>query len=380
MIVAGNHSSDFHGANLIHAIKKRRPDLHFFGVGGKELSAAGVNLLFNSGEGESERPLTILPDILSTPSIRRQLKKKLQSDHPCLLVLTEFCKTNVMLAEFARKMQIPVFYCMDPQSWTRRSGKSNALERLADRVGVVLPIEEQCYQKKRVLAHYIGCPFIDTIKKTMDKNAFCHRYEIDSDHKIVGLCPEGSKKEMSVLLPAFLEAAKRMQKKYQKHIVFLMFQKSGTSDDDFDANGLKDYRQDVDIRIICQNRYDMMAACDAAITTPGPVSLELAILNVPMVIVRQISPFIYYIQELFNKNEYISLVNLIADAPVVPELLQDQIDPGSIEVELAFLLFDEPTRQKLQEGLATVREKLGGPGAYENAAEFALELVEKKQD
>ncbi len=376
MIVAGETSSDLHGANLIHAIKKRRPDLFYYGVGGEKLSAAGVDLLVDIRENTSEERTNIISNVPKAHSVRRLLIKKLQDDRPCLLVLIESSKTDLMLATKARRIGIPMFYCINPQDWTRRSKNARHLEKLVDRIGVVLPFEEQYDQTRRLKARYIGCPFFDNIKVTMNKNDFCHRYEIDPDHKIVGLFPGNRNKEMSALLPTFLEAAKRMQKKYQKHIVFLVSPESNTSDDILNANGLDNYRRHVDIRIVRQNRYDMMAACDAVVTAPGPSSIELAILNVPMVIVHKISPLTYYFKLLLTKNKYMSLINRIADAPVVPELLQDQSDPGSIEVELAFLLFDEPTRYKLQDGLSTVRKKLGGPGAYENAAEFALELVE----
>lgn len=212
----------------------------------------------------------------------------------------------------------------------------------------------------------------------MDRETFCRSHDIDPDHKIVGILPGSRKKEISALLPTFLEAAKRMQQKYQKHIVFLISLASTITEEDLRENGLDTYRQFVDIRIIRQSRYDMMAACDAVVAASGTVTLELAILNVPMVVVYKVSPQTYYLGKLLVKSKYFSLVNLIVDAPVVPELLQDQGNPGSIEIELAFLLFDEHTRRKMQEGLLSVRQRLGGPGASEKAAGLAFAVMNKK--
>ena len=147
-------------------------------------------------------------------------------------------------------------------------------------------------------AQYVGHPLLDSVHVEMSRDAFCRRYEIDPDHKIVGILPGSRKKEISALLPTFLEAAKRMQQKYQKHIVFLISPASTITEDDLRENGLDAYQQFVDIRIIRQNRYDMMAACDAVVAASGTVTLELAILNTPMVVVYRVSPLTYLLGRL----------------------------------------------------------------------------------
>jgi lipid-A-disaccharide synthase len=344
-------------------------------MGGVELAAAGVELLCDARKlavvGVVE-VLAHLPDILAA---RRVLKKRMKMDRPRLLILIDFPDFNLMLAKKAKRLGIPIFYYISPQVWAWRSGRVKTIGRLVDRIGVILPFEEQFYRERGVEARYVGHPLLDSVKVEMNRDTFCERFEIDPDHKIVGLLPGSRKKEISALLPTFLEAAKRMQQKYQKHVVFLISLASTITEEDLQENGLEEYRRFVDIRIVRHNRYDMMASCDAVVAASGTVTLELALLNIPMVVVYKVSPQTYYLGRLLVKIQYFSLVNLIADAPVVPELLQDQGNPGSIEVELAFLLFDDYTRRKMQEGLALVRERLGRAGASEKAARLALEIM-----
>ncbi len=375
MIVAGEASGDLHGANLVKAMRRLQPDLDFCGIGGDELAAAGVDVLFDAHRLAVVGLVEVLAHLRDIIAARRILKKKIKKDRPCLLILIDFPGFNLRMARTAKKYGIPVFYYISPQVWAWHSSRVKTIARRVDRMCVILPFEEKFYNDRGVEAHYVGHPLLDSVKVEMTREDFCNRHKIDPEHMIVGLLPGSRKKEISALLPTFLEAAKRMQKKYQKHIVFLVSLAPSITEDELQANGLDAYRQAVDIRVVSRNRYDMMAACDAVVAASGTVTLELAILSVPMVVVYKISPLTYYLAKLLVKIAHFSLVNLIAEAPVVPELLQDQGNPGSIEVELAFLLFDEHTRQKMQDGLALVRQRLGGPGASDKAAALALEIM-----
>lgn len=380
MIVAGEASGDLHGANLVRAMHRLHPDLVFSGIGGMEMAAAGVELIYDAQKLAVVGAVEVLSHFKDIHAARKILKKKMRQEQPGLLVLIDYPGFNLRIAKTAKKLGIPVFYYISPQVWAWHSSRVKTIGTLAERIGVILPFEEQFYRERGVTANYVGNPLLDSVRVEMSRDSICSRYEIDPDHKVVGILPGSRKKEISALLPTFLEAAKRMQKKYQKHIVFLISLASTVTEEQLKENGLDAYRKCVDIRIVRQNRYDMMAACDAVMAASGTVTLELAILNVPMVVVYKISPMTYYLGRLLVKVKYISLVNLIADAPVVPELLQDQGNPGSIELELAFLLFDEHSRHKMQDGLALVRHRLGGPGASDKAALLAFEIINRKQE
>ena len=376
MIIAGEASGDLHGARLVQAMRRQEPGLTFCGMGSRELAAAGVELLFDASRiavvGLIE-VLTHIPDIFAAQKI---LKKRMQEDRPDLLILIDFPDFNLMLAKRAKKLGIPVFYYISPQVWAWRTGRVKTIGRLVDTIGVILPFEESFYRRRGVAARYVGHPLLDSVKVTTDRDSFCRRHGINPDHKLIGLLPGSRRKEISALLPDFLATAKLLQGKYDQEFVFLLPVAATVSDEDLRNNGLEAFSGQINLHLIRENRYDMMAACDAVVAASGTVTLELAILGVPMVVVYRVSPHTYYLGRLLVRHmQFFCLVNLIAERSVVPELLQDEVNPGKIEAELVRLLFDDMARREMQMALAEVHGKLGKPGASQRAAGLALKLL-----
>ncbi len=381
MIIAGEASGDLHGAHLVQAMRQKQPGLVFCGMGSREMAAAGVEMLFDAGKiavvGLAE-VFTHLPDILAALKI---IKQRIKDDPPALLILIDFPDFNLLLAKKAKKLGIPVFYYISPQVWAWRTGRVKTIGQLIDTMGVILPFEESFYRSRGVEAHYVGHPLLDSVKVTMDRASFCRKYGVNPEHKLVGLLPGSRKKEISALLPDLLAAAKRLVGKYEHEFIFLLPVASTISEQELWHNGLANYSELINIKLIHEDRYDMMAACDAVVAASGTVTLELAILGIPMLVVYRLSPQTYFFGKLLAKHmQFFSLVNLIAERSLVTELLQDEVSPGKIEAELARLLFDESYRQEMQAGLTEVLGKLGQPGASDQAAGLALTLLDKKQE
>ncbi|HDK43948.1 MAG TPA: lipid-A-disaccharide synthase, partial [Desulfobacteraceae bacterium] len=158
---------------------------------------------------------------------------------------------------------------------------------------------------------------------------------------------------------------------------FLLPRASTISPELLEENGVGRYRDSLDLRVIDEKRYDLMAACDAVVVASGTVTLELAILGVPTVVTYRFSPRTYHLGRLLIKLQWFSLVNLIAGRTVIPELLQAQVTPDNIARELRVLLEDREARATMLRGLAEVREKLGGPGASRRAARIALNIAKR---
>ncbi|GBE12948.1 lipid-A-disaccharide synthase [bacterium BMS3Abin13] len=377
MIVAGEASGDLHGAHLVQAMRELEPGLRFCGLGGRELKAAGVEILYDAARlavvGLTE-VISHLGDLLAA---RRILLKRMRERQPALLILIDFPDFNLLLAAKAKKLGIPVFYYISPQVWAWRSGRVRKIGRLADRIGVILPFEQEFYHRRGVQVDFVGHPLMDSVHATMSRDEFLAGRSIDPDKVVVGLLPGSRKKEIISLLPPFLAAARLLTERSGQNFVFLLPRASTISPELLEENGVGRYRDSLDLRVIDEKRYDLMAACDAVVVASGTVTLELAILGVPTVVTYRFSPRTYHLGRLLIKLQWFSLVNLIAGRTVIPELLQAQVTPDNIARELRVLLEDREARATMLRGLAEVREKLGGPGASRRAARIALNIAKR---
>lgn len=380
MIIAGEASGDLHGARLVQAMRRREPELAFCGMGARELAGAGVELLFDAGRIAVVGLVEVLTHITDIFCAMRILTRRMRETPPDLLILIDFPDFNLHLAHKAKKLGIPIFYYISPQVWAWRTGRVKTIGRLVDAMAVILPFEESFYRSRGVAAQYVGHPLLDSVRVTSNREKFCRRHGINPAHTLVGLLPGSRQREIASLLPDFLAAAKRLHGKYEQQFVFLLPVAATITEDDLWRNGLDIYTECIDIHLVHEDRYDMMAACDAVVAASGTVTLELAILGTPMVVVYRVSPHTYFIGRLLIRHmQFFSLVNLIAEHLVVPELLQEEVNPANIEAELTRLLFDEKAGREVRQGLTEVRLKLGDAGASTRAADVALKLLDRQR-
>jgi lipid-A-disaccharide synthase len=376
MVVAGEASGDLHGANLVRAMLLQDPSLHFCGMGGRELQQAGVELLYDAAKlavvGLTE-VLSHLGDILRA---RRILIDRMRKERPALLVLIDYPDFNLLLAAKAKKLGIPVFYYISPQIWAWRTSRVHTIKRLTDRVAVILPFEQEFYSRYGCTVDFVGHPLVDAVTPRMERAQFLARHRIDPHKKLIGLFPGSRKKEVAALLPDFLAAAELLADDKPEAYTFLIPQASTISRSVLEMNGLAEWNNRMDFRVIEENRYEMMAACDAVVAASGTVILELAILGIPTIATYRTSYHTYFLGKLLIRHlEYFSLVNLIAGRSIIPELLQDAVNPERIAHELTLLLKDELARNTLLAGLKEVQQRLGKPGASERAAAIALQVL-----
>lgn len=374
MIVAGEASGDIYGADLALEAAKLAPDLHFFGIGGLRMREAGVETLVDSGEMAVVGLVEVIKHFGVISAAFMKLKRILINDPPDLLILIDYPGFNLRLAKIARKAGVKVLYYISPQIWAWRQGRVKKIARLVDHMAVILPFEAPFYERAGVPVTFVGHPMLDLVNVVSDRSASALGFGLDPARKIVGLFPGSRRNEIERLLPVIIAAAGKLKERFPD-IQFVLPLASTLHAEDIipqlTAAGL-------DVTTTRDRIHNMIRACDAIISVSGTVTLEIALVGTPMVIIYKLSPLTYQLAKRLVKVPNIGLCNIVAGETVVRELIQDQATAEGIAGEIATILADPSYDATIRGKLGEVRSKLGLGGASVRVARLALELCNQR--
>lgn len=370
LIIAGETSGDHHGALLVRAMKRMRPDLFFCGIGGPEMRKAGVRIIVDAEKlsvvGITE-VLSRIPDVLAGAAA---VKRLIDAILPDLVILIDFPDFNLRMAEYAKKRGLRVLYYISPQIWAWRSGRIETIRKFVDHMAVILPFEEEYYEKRGVRATFVGHPLLEHPEPNGPA-------EPDAGRPVlVGILPGSRPGEVEKNLPAMLAAASRISQKHQD--VKFAVSAAPSIDPARIRHFVRPYESTLDIRIKPGNIRELLYRCSAVIAVSGTVTLDAAICCVPMVIVYRVSPVSYFLGKTLIRVKHIGLVNIIAGERIVPELIQYEASPDRIADTLSGMIANPDRLSEIREKLAGVRKKLAGPGASGKTAEIAFSLMDEK--
>ncbi len=376
MIVAGEASGDLHGSNLVKEALRIDPGLSFFGIGGRRMRDEGVAILVDS----SEMAVVGLVEVISHSRVIYRaysiLKKIIRSDPPDLLILIDYPDFNLHLAKVAKRAGVKVLYYISPQVWAWRAGRVKKIARLVDRMAVVFPFEVPFYEKEGVPVSFVGHPLVDTVHPTMTRPEAQACFSLDPHKKTVGLFPGSRKGEIRNLLATIMDAAAFLRKHYPELQFILPLASSLSGADIAPFIG----SNPLNIRVVEGKIYDVMQVCDAIISVSGTVTLEAALMGVPMVIIYRVSPLTYAVGKRLIKVDHIGICNIVAGERVVRELIQDDAEPGWIAAEIGRILSDEAYAREMRAKLAGVKAKLGAGGGSARVAKLLVEMVKEGQE
>lgn len=373
LIIAGEASGDLHGSNLVKAMKEQDPTLIFYGVGSRNMRAAGVNLLADASEISVVGATEVVTHIGAICRVYAKLRQFLRKERPDLLILIDFPDFNIFTGKAARKLGVPVLYYISPQVWAWRKGRIKTLAKLVTAIMVVFPFEVDLYRNAGVDVRFVGHPLADVVKSDYTREESRDVLGIARGRRTVALLPGSRKNEIMHLLPDMLKAATILLGRFPDAQFVLPV--APTLAHDLVERYVAE--SGVPVRIIDGKVYDVLRASDAAIVTSGTATLETGLMAVPMVIVYRISGLSYLIGRMFIRVKHIGLVNIVAGRTVVPELIQDDVTPERIAGAIGTLLADRDKHRQVETDLRQVRALLGEGGASSRAASVARELLER---
>jgi len=374
MILAGEASGDAHAAEFVEALKQAQPDLQLSGMGGKSMQQAGVDVFFDSSIIAVVGLVEVLRHWADIKRAMNIVKQRLEQTRPDLLILVDYPEFNLKMARHARDLGIKVLFYISPQVWAWRPKRIHKIGSLIDHMAVIFKFEEQYYEKAGIPVSFVGHPLVDKVKAGIDARKIRADLGISEDEKVVGLFPGSRHSEISRLLPLMFETARRMQAREAK----LKFLLPVASSLDFDELSERSSNSGLDIVVTRDEIYDVICCCDAVATCSGTVTLEIALLNVPMCILYKMSWLSYLIMSRLITIPYIGLANIVADKAVVKEFLQQDANPDTVSRELFELLENQAYRHQVKQGLQQVRENLGAGDGAQTMAKLVLSLLNQQ--
>lgn len=373
-ISTGEVSGDLQGSLLVMALlrqaKRLGLDLDIVALGGDRMATAGATLLSNTSSIGSVGLWEALPYIIPTWQIQQQVRRYLVENPPDRIILIDYRGPNVSLGTFLRQRlpQIPIFYYIAPQEWVWSVGQKSIRQILdfTDRILAIFPGEARYYQEKGANVTWVGHPLLDAMQDWPDRTTARVALGIGVDDVAIALLPASRRQELRYLLPVMFEAAQQLQTQIP-HVQFWI------------PLSLEIYRPELERAIdhyklnatlLTGQAQSIIAAADLAITKSGTVNLEIALQNVPQVVVYRVSRITAWlaVNVLKFSIPFMSPVNLVLMQELVPELLQNKATSDQIFQNALELLQNTGHRQQVLAGYVNMREQLGTVGVCDRAA------------
>jgi lipid-A-disaccharide synthase len=347
LVSAGEASGDHYAAELVEELRKRWPDTKFFGCAGLKMRAAGVEPVIRTEDLAVVGLAEVLEHLPRIWRRFRQLTATAKTRQPDLAILTDSPDFNFRVAAKLKKLNVPVVYLVAPQVWAWRQGRVKTMRRIIDKLLCIFPFEEPFFQKHGVPVTYIGHPLAGKVKPRITREEFFRKHKLPPDRPLIAVLPGSRRSEALRHLPELKRAANILAEGRKLSFVLPASPACGYT---FFLRPLAGSP----IMSIEGDAWEAMAYCDVALAASGTVTVEAALLGTPMVTYYKVTELTATILRILVRVPFFSMVNLIAERRVVPELIQEEMTGERIAAEAARLLDDPQERDNMKADLAHV--------------------------
>lgn len=374
MISAGEASGDMHAARALASLAATEK-VEAFGMGGKRLSDAGMQLLVDIEQHSVMGLVEVLhkyPKLLGHLTL---LRKALKEKKPDLLLVVDYPHFNMKLAAAAKSLGIPVIYYIAPKVWASRPSRLQELKKITDHVAVILPFEVSVFNDTQIANTYVGNPLLDN-QALLQARANDSEQNQRTDALSVALMPGSRKSEISYLLPTMLDAAEKLAVSHAD--ARFVIPVAETIDRDLILSECEN--RELSITLLESNDYQQIARCNIAIVASGTATLELAIMGLPMIVVYKMNQLSYAVVKRWLTIDMISLTNIIAGKRIVPELLQEDATAENLYQEAQSLLTNQDAYLQQKAELERVYQALGTGGAANKLGKLIVRFLRTEKN
>lgn len=372
LISAGEASGDLYAAALVARWRGEQSGAEFFGCAGPRMRAAGVEPVVRS---ESLAVVGLVEVLEHIPRIYGEFRKLIRAARerrPDVAILTDSPDFHLRVARKLNREGIPVIYLVAPQVWAWRPGRIRTLKETIRHLLCIFPFEERFFEEHGVPATYIGHPLARIVTPSRSRTEFCEKHRIPVDERIVALAPGSRAGEIRRHLEPLALSVAEIRRRVPG-CRFVAGAPLGFADSVKDSSFWERFRRE-SIQVIEGETWDVLAHADLALAASGTVTIEAALLGTPMVTFYRVSRFTWLLGRRLVRVPFLSMVNLVAQRAVVPELIQGDLDPGRLAQEAARLLTMDGERRKMRSELSEIRERLTVP---EHPMDRAVRVIER---
>ena len=372
-VLAGEASGDLHASNLIREISLIDPQAQFRGFGGDLMENAGMIVL------KHYRDLAfmgIVPVIMNIRTIQKNFRfceMDMLEFNPDVLILIDYPGFNLRMAKFAKEQRIRTFYYISPKIWAWKEARVHKVKAFVDDMFTILPFETEFYRKYNYPVSYVRNPLLDAILQKKTAPEFPRFFTENNlpDKPVLALLPGSRKGEISVLLPTMLEAAAQ----------FPEFQCIIAGAPNMGIEFYQPFMKGSKVPVLWGKTYEILIHSRVAIVSSGTATLETAILNVPQVVVYQLTPNWLFtpLKKFFLKTKWVSLVNIILGREAVAELIQSDFTLKNVIGELNKIVHNPENEKRMLSDYHDMMIKLGEPGASKRAAVLMVEKLKVRK-
>ncbi len=368
LLIAGEASGDLLGATLAKELLNLHPDLHLLGMGGEKMRQAGVNIVIDNRSMDIIGWWEVLKKFSTIRSAMQAVKNIFKKNPPDLLILIDYPGFNLRIAKIAKRSSIKVLYYVSPQIWAWRYRRIDTIRKNIDHMAVLFAFEAKIYQKENVPVTFVGHPLTALIRVDQNKNLVYQQYQLNPEHPIIAIFPGSRLQEIHRLLPLMIATIQLIREKIPQ-AQFVLPLASTLNLNDLPANLM------AGITIVKNNTYQLLSVCHAAIVKSGTGTLEVALAQVPLVVVYKTNFLNYWIARSVIRMTQIGLCNIVAQKQIAKEFIQSDACPSRIAEEIMRLMTDLNYRQQALNNLSILRKVMTENNNSQTVAKIALDLL-----